>query len=343
MQLPRDVYPGLYPEYAYVPTNEIAPYLQLAHQYVLADRMFQSNIDQSFAAHLYLIAGQAGGATNVPSGRPWGCDAPPGTVVATLNDHGKLGRPTFPCFDFPTIGDELDARNLSWRMYAPKIDSATTWMRFTRHLRKEKKPPNGPEFGQLWTSYDAVAQDRYGPDWTDDIVSPETKVLSDIKRGDLAAVTWVIPDFRNSDHSSSKSNAGPSWVSSIVNAIGSSKFWGSTVIFITWDDSGGWYDHVPPPRLDYDGLGFRVPLLIISPYARHGTVVHDQYEFGTILRFVETVFTLPPLASADRRARSFSSAFNFDEPARRFVRINAPYGGLYFLVEGSSGIAPDDN
>ena len=88
------------------------------------------------------------------------------------------------------------------------------------------------------------------------------------------------------------SDTGPSWIASIVNAIGESRFWKSTVIFVIWDDSGGWYDHVRPPQLDYDGLGFRVPLLVISPYARHGVVVHTQYESASILRFTEELLSL---------------------------------------------------
>lgn len=343
LQLPRTVYPGLYPEYGYVPKKEVAPYFELARQYVLADRMFQSNIDQSFAAHLYLIAGQAGRATNVPNGRPWGCDAPPKTLVATLDDHGHAGHPTFPCFDFPTIGDELDAHNLPWRMYAPKVESAAIWERFMRRTRKGKRPFHVPEFGQLWTSYDAIAQDRYGPDWTENIVSPERTVLSDIQHGDLAAVTWVIPDFRNSDHSSSGSDTGPSWVASIVNAIGLSKFWSSTAIFVTWDDSGGWYDHVRPPHVDYDGLGFRVPLLVISPYARRGIVVHKQYEFGTIIRFVETVFRLPALAAADRRANDCSDAFDFNQPARPYRAVNTTYSSTFLAHFPSSWLPPDND
>ena len=343
LALPRSVYPGLYPQYGYVPEKEIESYFELAREYVLADRMFQSNIDQSFAAHLYLIAGQAGGATNVPSGRPWGCDAPPQTLVATLDDRGHPGRPIFPCFDLPTVGDELDARGISWRMYAPKIDSGSVWMQYMRQRRLDKKPSYVPEFGQLWTSYDAIAQDRYGPDWVNNIVSPERTVLSDIEHGDMAAVTWVIPDFRNSDHSSSRSDTGPSWVASIVNAIGRSKFWPSTAIFVTWDDSGGWYDHVRPPHLDYDGLGFRVPLLVISPYARRGVVVHQQYEFGAILHFVETVFKLPALAASDRRSHDFSDAFDFNQAVRPYRAVNTKYSSAFLAHLKSSGLPPDND
>ncbi|MBV8490756.1 MAG: hypothetical protein JO199_09540, partial [Candidatus Eremiobacteraeota bacterium] len=199
----------LYPQYGFVPYSEAEPYFELARRYVLADRMFQSNIDQSFVAHLYLIAGQAGRTADVPSGRPWGCDAAPGTLVRTLRDDRSMGRQVFPCFDFRTLGDELDAQELTWRYYAPKIDSWQLWRRVAE-LRRQRKPLSKkmhvPDFGQLWTSYDAIAHDRYGPDWSTNIVSPERQVIIDVKNGDLAAVTWVIPDWKNSDHSSAGSD-----------------------------------------------------------------------------------------------------------------------------------------
>ena len=89
-------------------------------------------------------------------------------------------------------------------------------------------------------------------------------------------------------------NTGPDWVASLVNAVGESKYWSSSAIFIFWDDYGGWYDHVAPAMVDYDGLGFRVPMLIISPYAKKGYISNVQYEHGSILRFVEDQFGLAP-------------------------------------------------
>jgi phospholipase C len=329
-----------YPQFGYVPVDEIRPYFEMADQYVLSDRMFQSNIDQSFAAHLYLIAGQAGRAINVPTGRPWGCDAFYGTTVATLTEKRKLGKRIAPCFGFRTLGDELDARFLSWRYYAPKVSSAATWRRFflSRHKSRNVK---GPEFGQLWSAYDAVAQDRYGLPWVRSVISPETQILQDIKHGDLASVTWVIPDWKNSDHSLSRSSTGPSWVAAIVNAVGESPFWQSSVILITWDDSGGWYDHVPPPQLDFDGLGVRVPLLVISPYAKRGYVSHVQSEFGSILRFTEIAFGLHPLAASDSRASNLMDCFDFSRDPRVFLSIAAPEQAEYFLSQRASSVPPD--
>ncbi len=331
-----------YPEYGYVPHSESAPYFSMAKQYVLADRMFQSNIDQSFAAHLYLIAGQAGRSANVPNGYPWGCDASAGTTVPTLSNQRRIRKRVFPCFDFPTLADELNAKGLSWRYYAPQVRSAAVWRQF-RALRKQgKSAPQKPDFGGNWSSFDAIAHERFGPTWTTNEISPETRFLTDVRAGKLANVTWVVPDWRNSDHSDSQSDTGPSWVASIVNAVGESRFWHDSAILITWDDSGGWYDHVPPPQIDFDGLGVRVPLIVVSPYAKRGAVVHTQYEFGSLLRFTEGVFGLRPLSVSDRRANNLIECFDFNQEGRPFTRISAPYGAGYFLVHPSSYVPPDN-
>ena len=120
---------------------------------------------------------------------------------------------------------------------------------------------------------------------------------------------------------------GPSWVTALVNAVGESKFWNSTAIFVQWDDWGGLYDHVPPPYRDYDGLGFRVPLLVISPYAKHDHVSHVQYETASVLRFAEDLFGSSQLAAADKRANSpANDCFDFSQKPRKFVRIKAHVG-----------------
>lgn len=327
-----------YPQYAYVPHTESAPYFALAREYVLADRMFQSNIDQSFAAHLYLISGQAGGTANVPDGRPWGCDASPGTGVITLTGSRRLARYVFPCFDFKTLGDELDAAGASWRYYAPQAVSAARWRRF---LNGGGWPLHqGPDFGQVWNAYDAVAHIRYGPAWATNIVTPETQILHDVRRGTLANVTWVVPSWADSDHALSLSDTGPSWVTAVVDAIGQSRFWSTTVIFVTWDDSGGWYDHVPPPQVDFDGLGVRVPFLVISPYAKHNYVSHTQYEFGSVLKFAEQVFGLDSLSNSDRRANSLVDCFDFSRAPMKFTPIRSKYDFGHFWTERPSGSPP---
>ncbi len=327
--------------YGYVPLDETEPYFQMAQRYVLADRMFQSNMDQSFAAHLYLVAGQAAHTVNVPSGRPWGCDATPGARVRTLRTDRTVGNAIFPCFSFRTLADELDEHGLSWRYYAPRVDNGATWMHFLAMHPGARQEGAGLEFGQLWSAFDAIVQVRYGPEWSTNIVSPETTVLHDVAQGDLAAVTWIVPDWKHSDHALSRSATGPDWVASIVNTIGKSRFWRDTAIIVLWDDSGGWYDHVPPPQLDYDGLGDRVPLLVISPYSRHGYVSHTQYEFGSILKFTETIFGLRTLARSDARANNLDECFDFEQPADAFVPIATMRNAAWFFKQIPSTIPPD--
>jgi phospholipase C len=140
---------------------------------------------------------------------------------------------------------------------------------------------------------------------------PETNIFNDITLGQLPAVSWVVPTGSNSDHANNNSTAGPSWVGDLANAIGTSKYWNNTVIFVTWDDWGGWYDHVTPHIYNSYELGFRVPLIVISPYAKAGYVSHVPHEFASILKFTEAQFALGSLGYTDARADDLSDCFNF--------------------------------
>jgi phospholipase C len=287
--------------YSYVPQSQDPQYWTLAQDYTLADRMFQSNTGGSFAAHLYLIAGQSDLASDTPpaEAQGWGCADPPGTTVDLVGPDGSTTPGPYPCFQFQTLGDELDAKALPWRYYAPQPD----W---------------------LWNEYEAVQHIYDGPDWTTKIVTPETRILTDPSGagGSLAAVTWVVPDWDDSDHpGAGDAGIGPEWVASVVNAIGQSQFWDSTAIFILWDDWGGFYDHVAPPQLDSMGLGFRVPLIVVSPYAKKGYVSHVEHEFGSILRFSEETFGLPQLSASDARADDLSDCFNFSQSPATFTPL----------------------
>ena len=173
---------------------------------------------------------------------------------------------------------------------------------------------------------------------------PKKKFFRDVSAGRLASVSWVIPDGVNSDHSGfAKHDEGPSWVAQVVNAVGESKYWNSTAIVILWDDWGGWYDHVPPPQLDYTGLGFRVPMLVVSPWARHGVVSHTQYEFGSVIKFVEDVWSLPSLGTSDVRATSIEDVFDFTQTPSKFTPITAKYPKLFFEHQAPSNEPPDDD
>jgi phospholipase C len=307
------------PQYGYVPPSETVPYFKMAKQYVLADRMFSSQLDGSVTAHQYLIAAYAGHSVNFPVGA-WGCGPPPGQVATLLPDRSP-GPHEPACFDYASLGEELDQKGVSWRFYAPEPHTS----------------------GALWLGYDTIRKVKFGPDWNADIVRPETRFLQDVGSGQLAGVTWIVPRLINSDHSGSRSTTGPEWVASLVNAVGTSKFWNSSVIFVVWDDWGGWYDHVVPPLLDYDGPGFRVPMLCISPYAQRGVVSHVQYESASILRYVEDNFGVPTMAAADARATSAGfGCLTTGQSARRFVPIKPELPPTLLRDDPKTDAGPDD-
>ncbi len=322
---------GNFAAYAYVERSQIAPYWAIAQQYVLADAMFPTEFGGSYTAHLTAVAGtdnmrRTVAQVNYPTHSPNDCDSPPGTRSSTVNSHRKVGRGNgpFPCFtQFNTMAEVLDGGKIPWKYYV------------TRHLN-----------GGIWSPFEAIAYVRHGSDWDTDIIAPQTKVLTDIQSGQLASVSWVTPSHADSDHPGAHSDKGPSWVTSIVNAIGNSNYWNSTAIVIIWDDWGGWFDNAAPPQLDFRGLAIRVPCLIISPYAKEGKssqgyVSHTQYEYGSILKFIEEVFNLPYIGPSsagytDERANSIVDSFDFTQQPRKFTPFRAKYPASIFIHEPPS-------
>jgi len=297
------------PEYGYVPQTETTPYFAMAGQYVLSDNTFASHIDDSFISHQYIIAAQANDSAYFPSGA-WGCEGGTTDIIATLTQQRTFGPTQQACWDINTLGDELDAAKKSWRFYTSAIGND----------------------GGIWSAYQAIRHIYYGPDWTKDVITPHQQILTDIPNGILANVTWVMPTCETSDHAGCDSNEGPSWVTSVVNAVGQSKFWKSSAIFVVWDEWGGWYDHVAPPYLDYDGLGMRVGMLMISPYAKKNYVTHVQYEQASILHFTEDQFGLARLSASDARSTSpETDAFDFTKPPRKFQPIASALPAEYFI------------
>jgi phospholipase C len=323
-----------YGAYAYVDRQQLVPYWTMAQQYVLADHMFPTEFGPSYTAHITLVAGTDSlsnhkSLVNFPDGTPNDCDAPPGTRSSTVDSNRVVSNFTgpFPCFShFNTMAQTLDAANVSWKYY------------ITKHLDSG-----------IWGPFEAIRYVRYGPDWNNDIIVPQTRILSDPGSGQLADVSWVTPSHIDSDHPGAHSPFGPWWVTSIVNAIGESPYWSSTAIIVVWDDWGGFFDNEPPPQLDYRGLGIRVPCLIISPYARQDYVSHTQYEYGSILKFIEEAFNLPALGPTsegytDTRANSIEDSFNFMQSPRPFVPIPNQVGNARFLHESAAELAaPVDN
>ncbi len=313
--------PSVDTPYAYVPHAESKPYWDMAHEFVLADRMFASQLDESFVAHQYIIAAQAQASVDVPF-LYWGCGGGKTDRVQTITQKRTYGLSQQPCFNYETLGDELDKAGLEWRFYTSKY----------------QVPTSG-----LWSGYQAVRHIFHGPDWKKDVITPQKRFLSDVSANKLASFTWITPLCANSDHPDCGVGGGPSWVASIVNAVGESKFWDSTVIFVQWDDWGGFYDAVPPPHKDYDGLGFRVPLIVISPYARKNHVSKVQYETASVLRFAEDLFGLAQLSVADTRATSpAGDCLDFNQTPRKFVPIKAPENAAFFLQQPLDPRIPDE-
>ena len=153
------------------------------------------------------------------------------------------------CFDNPTIASEADAAGVSWRFYAGTIYGD----------------------GGLWSSYQADRKIFNGPDWSDDVINPPSQFLTDVGKRRARRHNVDHADFRDVRSSEHRRKIRAELGRELVDAIGASKFWKSTAIFIMWDDWGGWFDPVQPVYEDYDGLGFRVPLLIVSPYAKRGS------------------------------------------------------------------------
>ncbi len=319
--------------YQYVNPSDIAPYWDIAKQYVLADHTFQTQGSSSFTAHQDLIAGgtqisRTQAVIDNPTWYPWGCDANKTVVTAIIKKYThKVYRYAgpFPCFTYPTLRDLLDAKGVSWKFYAVKVS----------------KPPNGDTPG-IWSAFDAIKAVRYGAEWNTNVTRSNLDFFTDIKSRRLPAVSWITPDAVDSDHPQEPSDKGPSWIASIVNAVGESRYWKSTAVVILWDDWGGFYDHVAPPTPYYwqGGPGFRVPMLIVSAYTKPH-VDHTMYQFGSILRFIEKVFGLGSLGTNDRESQSIGNAFDIKMPARTFKRIRSQYPLQFFLEQKPSGLAPD--
>jgi phospholipase C len=354
--------------FGYVDPAEVAPYFQMAEQYTFADHMFQTNQGPSFPAHQFIISGTSApctpslpcpgaGSSLFASENPndrnqgipdAGCDAPPTYTVSLIDPTGNenSNNPVYPCFDHQTVTDLLEAKGRTWRYYAPgtappqQHGSPAIWV--------------GPEAIQHICGPNAAPPNAtacVGADYTNNVILNQKQVLTDIAANHLKNVTWVIPDGADSDHAGPSGTTGPSWVASIVNAIGNSPYWADTAIFITWDDWGGWYDHVPPPQVKVNCstwgcgyvYGFRVPLIVVSPYAKPGYISKQQHDFGSILKFTEGVFGLPSLGYADAVADDLSDCFNYNQAPLPFHTINAPVTAQYFLNRTAPPTDPDDD
>jgi len=337
------------------------PYITLATTYGWANRMFQTNQGPSYPAHQFIF-----GATSAPtaaddaagifvsenSGKDYGCAS--GNSVQLIQPNGNSqppygtetpGNDATECFTRNAMDYLFSIPNppITWTYYAE--GQSSLWVA-PNSLSNICIPQNGVCTGPDWTKGQSNGYvDTNPPD-----------VLTDISSCALSQVSWITPAGQYSDHPIN-SGQGPSWVAAIVNAIGTNTscdngtgYWKDTVIFITWDDWGGWYDHVKPifqtgaNQDDYQ-LGFRVPLVAVSAYStKVGYISNLQYDFGSILRAIEGIFGLGSLGFADARATNdLHDFFNFQQTPTSYTTIPAPLTGNFFIQNDSVEKDPPDS
>ena len=291
--------------YAQYHREDIPNYYSYADHFVLADNFYASMLGPSFPGHMFTVAAQAGWAVNNPpldvppdylQLHPyWGCDEDTTDTCPVQDQQTCQTSGVFPCFNIPALPDILPA-GVDWKFYG----SNYTYIGL------------GPS--EIWSMFNAVSTIRHGADWGK-VVSYD-QFDTDVANGTLPAVSWLVNQDTSDEHPGGLLGIelslckGENWTVTKVNEVMQSAYWKDTVIFYTMDDFGGWYDHVKPP-IQYGcdktapyGLGFRLPMIAISPYAKPGFVFHEQSEQASLITFAEKIFhTDKTLADIDPSAR----------------------------------------
>jgi phospholipase C len=363
--------------YSYVNRDEVAPYWFIAKTYGIGDHFFMGHNSESYTGHQYIFSSQSHGTVDSPvfppstscglyydycAYTPWGCDSPPGTMTYLLDPStaawsGPPANPTgpLPCFgkdgSYPSIADLALAKGASWRLYAYSMCSGIVGLDANYTIRyadpsvwarADKMSTCRKKYGLVYPLEADTAHFR-APQYT--FIGDETTANS---KHHLANITWILPGAYTSDHPGvPQGYCGPSWVAKVINAIGSNAAdWNSTVIFVLWDDWGGFYDHVAPYVVrDQTGPGFRVPLLVVSPYVRKGAIVHKNIEFATLNKFVEETFRLGSLDATDATPylNNLDEFFDFHQQPLKFKKIPYPtsrYPRCNYLPEAK--VTPSD-
>jgi phospholipase C len=274
---------------AYYDDRDIPWYWNVADNFVLFDRFFSSARGGSVRNHMFWVAGVPGvehGSDSVPQGG-WGDS-------------------------IPTIFDRLQAAGISWKFYIQNYDP-------TVNIRSERVGDKGAQV--VWAPL--LAMDRFLNDeeLASHIVDME-EYYSDIENGTLPSVAFMVPSGA-SEHPPGSIQAGEAFVRTLVSSLTRSDAWESSAFLWTYDDWGGFYDHVEPPAVDRFGYGFRVPALLVSPYARKGHVDSTQLDFTSGLAFIAENWGVDPLATRDANANTFMSAFDFEQRPREPVLLPA--------------------
>jgi len=300
---------GAYVSYAVTPERgrlHLPYYWHLADRGVLSDRWFSSELGASFPNHVYVLAATAGGAVTNPdliNGDFVILD--PQTGQTRTKDHLSAAEVA------TALPVEFEQAGLAWTAFQetdePPIVNLT--LGFFLH---DSTSVSGIDVVHALTDFD----DRF-------IETPDVdeRLPEYIAKGWAGHLTVIKPNDFNSEHQGISSIAdGQRWTRAIIDAIGTSPLWEHSVIILTWDDYGGFYDHVPPPQVDGFGFGFRVPAIIISPFAKRGVVQHERREFSSIAKFCERIFNLPTMTArdADPETDDLMSAFDFGQTPRPY-------------------------
>ena len=299
------VYGSVY-GYAAFEEDQIPNYWHWAREYAISDRFFASATGPSYPNHFFFVAGSSGGVIDNPENietrsvgegltmKSWGCDAVGDDRFVLVRDpEGNLSKHG-TCFELPTVGEQLTDEGLDWAYYSAV--------------------PGQP--GYFWNAYNGIGNVFHTDLWHEH-ARPVDRLYDDIDAGALPSVTWITPRFQLSDHPPFSTGFAHNWITGIVNRVMRSDMWDHTVIFLTWDEWGGFYDPVVPPKVDPVGLGIRVPMLTISPYARRGLIDDEVGEFSSPLRFISDNWGLEPLTDRIRNTHNFEHVFDFSRKPRK--------------------------
>jgi phospholipase C len=287
----------------------VPTYWDMAQEFGLADHMFSSALSFSLPNHWYLI-----GASEPTVLQP----LRKSLVVSNVPQHHVYLNESN---NTSTVEQELALHpNVTWTYYDYPLASYQTEINnYTDSVGKTGAYNN-------WNPMAAQAQ-SYTPSNASHFVD-NSQFYVDLRSGQLKNISWLIPDAGESDHPPGNITLGQNYVASVVNAVGASKYWNSTAIFVTWDEYGGFYDNVLPPVVDSVGDSFRVPLLVISPWTPAGFISHTNYSFDSLLAFVEWRWGLGCLGPRDCSANIPTAFFHFkiQRPPVKFERwANATY------------------
>lgn len=276
--------------------SDIPTYWAYARQYGLGVNFFTDAETSSTPNHIAMVAAQTGGDFGTPHVQ--GCASPLNELTL---DRATNGAESYgpPCYDIKSMPQELTKAGLSWKFYGT---------------------------APIWDPIPFIKPIANTP------TNSSTQIITDAQNGQLPAVSFVIPSSDPaSDHPPQPVEPAQDFVASIINGIMRSPEWSSTAIFVTWDDFGGFYDHVPPPQVDGRGLGPRVPLLVMSPWAKKGYISTKQGEFASFDKFIERIFGLPHLGARDSltATSNLMDYFNFSNPSqppnKKLIEPMLPY------------------